>query len=133
MKKLFTVDTVNIYFSQSICDFAVSIPSIKFSCSDFYHSSSWMFCKFLRNHIWRRASFIKKRKILHNVTFFRKLSPHISCVHISKSNKCFDVKFSSYYFQMKTKVLADFQICISVLYWVNIELGNISCDNCRCI
>ena len=28
--------------------------------------------------------------------------------------KCFIVKYSSYYFHVKTKMLADFQICISV-------------------
>ena len=28
--------------------------------------------------------------------------------------RCFNVKFSTYYFHMKTKILADFQICISV-------------------
>ena len=39
---------------------------------------------------------------------------HISCAHISKNKKCFNVKFSTYYFHMKTKILADFQICISV-------------------
>ena len=38
----------------------------------------------------------------------------ISRVHISKSKMCFNVKSSTYYFHMKTKILADFQICISV-------------------
>ena len=35
-------------------------------------------------------------------------------VHISKSKRCFNVKSSTYYFHMKKKILADFQICISV-------------------
>ena len=39
---------------------------------------------------------------------------HISRAHISKSKRCFDAKSSTYYFQMTTKILADFQICISV-------------------
>ena len=39
---------------------------------------------------------------------------HISPTHISKSKRCFNVKPSSYYFHMKTKILTDFQICISV-------------------
>ena len=39
---------------------------------------------------------------------------HISLAHISKSNPCFNVKFSTYYFHRKTKTWADFQICISV-------------------
>ena len=38
----------------------------------------------------------------------------ISCVHISKSKRCFSVKSSTNYFHMKTKILVDFQICISV-------------------
>ena len=38
----------------------------------------------------------------------------ISHVRISQSVKCFNVKSSTYYFHMKTKILADFQICISV-------------------
>ena len=39
---------------------------------------------------------------------------HISRARISKSKRCFIVKSSTYYFHMKTKILADFQICISV-------------------
>ena len=38
----------------------------------------------------------------------------MSRVHISESRRCFTVKPSTYYFHMKTKILADFQICISV-------------------
>ena len=34
--------------------------------------------------------------------------------HISNSKRCFDVKSSTSYFHVKTKILADFQICISV-------------------
>ena len=34
--------------------------------------------------------------------------------HISKSKRCFNVKSSTYYLHMKTKILADFQISISV-------------------
>ena len=37
-----------------------------------------------------------------------------SCAHISESKKCFNLKSSTYYFHMKTVILADFQICISV-------------------
>ena len=35
-------------------------------------------------------------------------------MHISKRKRWFNVKFSTYYFRMKTKVLADFQTCVSV-------------------
>ena len=39
---------------------------------------------------------------------------HISHVRISHKVKGFNVKCSTYYFHMETKILADFQICISV-------------------
>ena len=39
---------------------------------------------------------------------------YVSRAHISKSSRCFNVKPSTYYFHMKMKILADFQICISV-------------------
>ena len=40
---------------------------------------------------------------------------HMSHVRISqKSKMCFNTKSSTYYFHMKTKLLTDFQICISV-------------------
>ena len=45
---------------------------------------------------------------------FVKKHSRISRAHISKSKICFNVKSSAYYFRMKTKILADFQICISV-------------------
>ena len=38
----------------------------------------------------------------------------MSRAHISKSKRCFNVKSSTYYFHMKTKILADFQIYINV-------------------
>ena len=38
----------------------------------------------------------------------------MSCAHISKRKRCFNVKSPTYYFHVKTKILADFQICISV-------------------
>ena len=38
----------------------------------------------------------------------------MSRVHISKNKRCFNVKSSTYYFHMKTKILAYPQICISV-------------------
>ena len=34
--------------------------------------------------------------------------------HISERKRCFNMKSSTYYFHVKTKILADFQICISV-------------------
>ena len=35
------------------------------------------------------------------------------CAYL-KSKRCFDVKFSTYYFYMKTDIFADFQICNGV-------------------
>ena len=35
-------------------------------------------------------------------------------VHNLKSKCCYDAKLLAYYFYMKTKISADFQICISV-------------------
>ena len=40
---------------------------------------------------------------------------HISRAHFSKRNKCFNVKTLTYYFHVKTTILVDFLICISVL------------------
>ena len=45
--------------------------------------------------------------------FVNELFPY-SHAHISKSKRCFNVESSAYYFHMKTKILEDFQICISV-------------------
>ena len=43
--------------------------------------------------------------------FVKKL---LTRAHISKSKMCFHVKSLTYYFYMKTKILPNFQICISV-------------------
>ena len=42
-----------------------------------------------------------------------KLYTHLTA-QISKSERRFNVKSSTYYFHMKMKILADFKICISV-------------------
>ena len=42
--------------------------------------------------------------------FVNQLFTYLTCPYV----RCFNVKFSTYYFHMKTKLLADFQICISV-------------------
>ena len=39
---------------------------------------------------------------------------HISRAHISKRERCFNAKSLTYYFHVKTKVLADFEICIKL-------------------
>ena len=65
-------------------------------------------CKFLKNY-----------RLIFNIfscfwIFVNKL-PHILRRHISKNKRCFNLKSSANYFHMKTKTLADFQICISGL------------------
>ena len=45
--------------------------------------------------------------------FVNKIS-HISLAYISKGKIYFNVKSSIYYFHMKTKILTDFEMCISV-------------------
>ena len=60
--------------------------------------------------IWK--SFYKFVFILKQ--YPEKQYPHISRVHISKSKSWFNVNSSTYYLHMETKILADFQIYISV-------------------
>ena len=69
----------------------------------------WIICP------WSFANFLKSR-LIFNIYYFWMLTFHISHVraHVSQSKRCFNVKSSTYYFPMKTKILADFQICISV-------------------
>ena len=45
---------------------------------------------------------------------FSRISPDTSRSHISENKRCFNVKSSTCYFRMKTKILAGFQICICV-------------------
>ena len=69
----------------------------------------WIICP------WSFANFLKSR-LIFNIYYFWMLTFHISHVraHVSQSKRCFNVKSSTYYFPMKTKILADFQIFISV-------------------
>ena len=43
--------------------------------------------------------------------FVKRHFTYIVCAYLKK---CYDVKFSEYYFHVKAKTLADFQICLSV-------------------
>ena len=45
--------------------------------------------------------------------FVSKLFTYLTCAYL-KSKKCFNMKFTTSYFHMKTKTLADFQIYIGV-------------------
>ena len=62
------------------------------------------------------VNFLKSR-LIFNIFYcfwvFVNSVNNISRTHISKSKRGFDVKFSAYYFNTKTKILVDFQICIS--------------------
>ena len=42
--------------------------------------------------------------------FVNKLFRYLTCTSLKKS--CLKVKSSTYYFHMKTNILADFQICV---------------------
>ena len=61
------------------------------------------------------VNFLKSRLIFNMLSECLETNfSHNLVAHISKSKKCFNVKFSTYYFHMKTKIFTDFQICISV-------------------
>ena len=46
--------------------------------------------------------------------FVNKLFTYVMSAHLKKEKKCFNIKSSTYCFYMKTKIFADFQVCISV-------------------
>ena len=63
----------------------------------------------------RFANFLKRRLILIYSIVSECLQTnfsYISRAHILESKRCFNVKSSTYYFHMMTKISADFQICI---------------------
>ena len=45
--------------------------------------------------------------------FVNKLFTYLTCAYL-KIKSCFNVKFSTFYVHVKTNILPDFQICISV-------------------
>ena len=61
---------------------------------------------------------VLKSRLIFNIFYcfwmFVNILSRISRAHISKTKRCFNVKSSTYYFHMKTKILVDFQICLSV-------------------
>ena len=61
------------------------------------------------------VNFLKSRTIFNIFycfwMFVNKLFTYLRCAYL---RKCFNVKSSTRYFNMKTKILADFQICISL-------------------
>ena len=61
-------------------------------------------------------NFLKSRLIFNIFyCFWMFVNKIFSRAHISKSKRCFNVKSSTYYFHIKTKILADFQICNTVI------------------
>ena len=60
-----------------------------------------------------------KSRLIFNIffcfwMFVNKSFTYLSRALISESKRCFNLKSSTYYFHIKTKISADFQICISV-------------------
>ena len=72
----------------------------------------------------KSLNFLKSR-LIFNIFYcfcvFLNSVNNISRTHISKSKRGFDVKFSAYYFNTKTKILVDFQICISAPLTIKIS------------
>ena len=72
----------------------------------------------------KSLNFLKSR-LIFNIFYcfwvFVNSVNNISLTHISKSKRGFDVKFSAYYFNTKTKILVDFQICISAPLTIKIS------------
>ena len=98
-------------------------PDFKISLYICVHikTTSWNFAfyilRFLKLFPVKFANFLKIRRffnIFYCFSVFINNISHIWRVHISKNKKYFNVKSSTYYFRKKTKILADFQICISV-------------------
>ena len=63
-------------------------------------------------------AFFLKLMLLLNILhcfcmFFNKYFKHFGCVYL-KSEQCYNVKSSTYYFYMKTKILAGIHICVRV-------------------
>ena len=77
------------------------------------HSWSYDFSRYLP---LKFVSSLKSRlifNIYHFWMFVNKLFACLTCAYL-KSKSFFNVEFWTYYFHIKTKILADFQICISV-------------------
>ena len=68
------------------------------------------FLSCLKGFQWRKQIFFFLEGESPTLTNFS----HNSRAHISKSKRRLNAKSSTYYFHMKTKILADSQICISV-------------------
>ena len=67
------------------------------------------------------VNFLKSRAIFNIFSCL-----HISRARISKRKRCVNMEFSTYYFHMETKILADFQISISV----PLSQITFSCNSC---
>ena len=70
--------------------------------------------------------------------FINKLFTHLTCAYL-KDKSCFIAKFLTYYFYMKTNMLTDFQICISVplnkigfsVECFSVDFSQFSCSNVK--
>ena len=86
------------------------------------------FCNFRKIHtflvILKFVNFFKGRLISNVSECLLTNFSHIWHAHLSKSKRCVYVK-SSTYFHVKTKMLVDFQICISVPLRASTQLNMI--------
>ena len=57
--------------------------------------------------------------------FLKKPFTYLTCAYLI-NKRCFDVKSSTYYFPMDTKILEDFQVCISVSLSTLFKVGFLS-------
>ena len=78
-----------------------------------------------------KVCFFLKSRLLFNIFYcfcmFINKHSYISGPYISKSKRFYNAKLLSYYFYMKTKMLAEFRICISV----PLNNSKCICYNCR--
>ena len=79
-----------------------------------HHIDQLQFCKYYHMFLYYFLRLIKEISFIdHNIVtfYFYRWKKILGILGISR---CFNVKSSTYCFHMKTKILADFQICISV-------------------
>ena len=86
---------------------------------------TFLILKFFELFYREVCNFFKKQTNFWYMPLFLNVCKQIiSRAHISKSKRYFNVKSSTYYFHMKTKILAYFQICISVPLIIHVTGDN---------
>ena len=76
--------------------------------------------------------FLKSRLLFltYSIVSAMFVNKYISGVYISKNKQCHNVKPTTYHFYVKTKILVDFHICISVTLKVYLGHDNGTQNNC---